>query len=91
MGINSSDMFKKYRRKPVIFAIQWTGNNFSELENFVPKNRYYFTPKSRMLIISNSDADTMVSVNDYIVKKQDGEFYRCKPDIFAKTYDEMTE
>ena len=31
------------------------------------------------------------SLNDYIIKGVNGEFYHCKPDIFAKTYEEVTE
>lgn len=31
------------------------------------------------------------SVGDYIIKGVNGEFYPCKPDIFAKTYEEVTE
>ena len=30
-------------------------------------------------------------IGDYIIKGINGEFYPCKPDIFAKTYDEVTE
>lgn len=31
------------------------------------------------------------SLNDYIIKGVNGEFYPCKPDIFDKTYEEVTE
>ena len=27
------------------------------------------------------------SINDYIIKGVNGEFYPCKPDIFDKTYE----
>ena len=30
------------------------------------------------------------SLNDYIIKGVNGEFYPCKPDIFDKTYEEVT-
>ncbi len=30
-------------------------------------------------------------VGDYIIKGVNGEFYPCKPDIFAKTYEPVTE
>ena len=30
-------------------------------------------------------------IGDYIIKGVNGEFYPCKPDIFAKTYEEVTE
>jgi len=31
------------------------------------------------------------SVNDFIIKGVNGEFYPCKPDIFHKTYDILDE
>lgn len=42
------------------------------------------------------DIDTLegrmeASIGDYIIKGVNGEFYPCKPDIFAKTYEEVTE
>ena len=33
----------------------------------------------------------MTCLNDYIIKGVNGEFYPCKPDIFAKTYEKVTE
>jgi len=30
-----------------------------------------------------------VSVGDYVIKGVQGEFYPCKPDIFATTYEEV--
>jgi hypothetical protein len=30
------------------------------------------------------------SYGDYIIKGVNGEFYPCKPDIFAKTYEELS-
>ena len=31
------------------------------------------------------------SIDDYIIKSVNGEYYPCKSDIFAKTYEEVTE
>lgn len=31
------------------------------------------------------------SVGDYIIKGVNGEFYPCKPDIFEKTYERVTD
>ena len=31
------------------------------------------------------------SLNYYIINGVNGEFYPCKPDIFDKTYEEVTE
>ena len=82
-------MIKKFRKKPVtIEAIQWTGKNLSEIDNFVGGS---IANKSTILIIHTLEGDMEASMGDYIIKGINGEFYPCKPDIFAKTYDEVTE
>lgn len=78
----------KYRKKPVeIEAVRWTGENFTEIENFVgdslKRENYYCTGE---VVISTLEGDMKASFGDYIIKGVDGEFYPCKPDIFAKTY-----
>lgn len=88
-GIKRSDMIKKYRKKPVtIEAIQWNGENLSEIDKFTQgkvKNH------ESVLIIPTLEGDMYASLNDYIIKGVNGEFYPCKPDIFAKTYEKVTE
>ena len=82
-------MIKKFRKKPVtIEAIQWTGKNLSEIDNFVGRS---IANKGTILIIHTLEGDMEASIDDYIIKGVNGEFYPCKPDIFAKTYEEVTE
>lgn len=82
-------MNKKYRKKPVtIEAIQWTGKNLSEIDNFVGES---IANKGTILIIHTLEGDMEASIGDYIIKGVNGEFYPCKPSIFAKTYEEVTE
>ena len=82
-------MIKKYRKKPVtIEAIQWTGKNLSEIDNFVCVS---IANKGTILIIHTLEGDMEASIGDYIIKGVNGEFYPCKPDIFDKTYEEATE
>ena len=33
----------------------------------------------------------LASTGDYIIKGVNGEFYPCKPDVFAKTYEVVEE
>lgn len=84
-----SNMIKKYKKKPVIIeAIQWTGENLSEIDKFTQakvKNH------GLVLIIPTLEGDMYASLGDYIIKGVNGEFYPCKPSIFAKTYEEVTE
>ena len=80
-------MNKKYRKKPVtIEAIQWNGENLSEIDKFTKgkvKNH------ESVLIIPTLEGDMEASIGDYIIKGVKGEFYPCKPDIFLATYEEV--
>ena len=88
-GINISNMYKKYRKKPVVIeAIQWIGNNLSEIDNFIGRT---VDNKETTLVIHTLEGDMEASIGDYIIKGVNGEFYPCKPDIFDKTYEEVTE
>ena len=75
------------RKKPVIVeAVQWIGDNFVEIDNFITS--YHETyPKDGVIFINTLEGVMKASLNDYIIKGVDGEFYPCKPDIFEKTYE----
>ena len=89
MDINIINMYKKYRKKPVIIeAIQWNGKNLSEIDNFMGR---IVENKETILVIHTLEGDMEASIGDYIIKGLNGEFYPCKPNIFAKTYEEVTE
>lgn len=80
-------MIKKYRKKPVtIEAIQWNGGNLSEIRDFM---RRTVVANGLVLIIPTLEGNMHASLNDYIIKGINGEFYPCKPDIFANTYEEV--
>lgn len=82
----------KYRKKPVVIeAIQYTGDNYNEVCEFVGKELR--TPLIQYepgeLIIETLEGNMIASVNDYIIKGIHGEFYPCKPDIFDKSYESI--
>ena len=90
----------KFRKKPVaIEAMQWAGFNLSEIKEFVGDNasveiidtgyKAGVTPPVAVITIHTLEGDMKVSMNDYIIKGVDGEFYPCKPDIFEKTYERI--
>lgn len=39
------------------------------------------------MVIPTLEGDHLANVGDWIIKGVKGEFYPCKPDIFAATYD----
>lgn len=91
----------KGRKKPVIVDyIQWTGINANEIFSFVgEKLKYYVDEDMSTAYIAGQgspicviEIPTLEGVmkalsGDYIIKGVQGEFYPCKPDIFAQTYE----
>lgn len=73
-----------YCKKPVVIeAIRWTGSNLDDIQCFVGSAFTY----DKKLIIHTLEGDHEAKVGDYIIKGVQGEFYPCKPDIFAATYE----
>jgi hypothetical protein len=81
----------KYRKKPVVIeAVQWTGSNLKECLDFGPGViQTEQTPNGRGLVILTLGGLMVVSINDYIIRGVQGEYYPCKPDIFKETYEEV--
>ena len=46
---------------------------------------------SRTFSIKTLEGNMKAENNDWIIKGVNGEFYPCKPDIFEKTYELVTE
>ncbi len=77
----------KYRKLPVeIEAIQWTGDNDVEIDEFITVPHEIFPIQNKIIIPTlegNMEAIEFADIN----KGVNGEFYPCKPDIFDKTYE----
>lgn len=79
----------KYRKKPVVIkAVQWTGNNFGILDDFM-HNAYGVDGKQ--IIIPTLEGCMKANIGDWIIKGIKGEFYPCKPDIFEATYEKVED
>jgi hypothetical protein len=79
----------KFRKKPVVIeAVRWDGEHKTlkapELEGLRWKG---VESSDHSLIIETLEGDHKAMVGDYIIKGVKGEFYPCKPDIFAATYE----
>ena len=78
-----------FKKKPVeIEAIQFTGNNWSEIETFVPVGKYNDDGTFQIITL---EGEHKCSIGDWVIKGVAGEFYPCKPEIFAATYEPPTE
>jgi len=79
----------KFRKKPVVIeAVQWLGDNHPEVTRFQGGCAEYEGDK---VVIQTLEGEMRASVGDWIIKGVNGEFYPCKPDIFAMTYEEVKE
>lgn len=75
-----------YRKKPVtIEAIQFTGDNREEIEQFITVPSYSYS--SAHLVIPTLAGLMYADTGDWIIKGIKGEFYPCKPDVFDATYE----
>ena len=75
----------KFTKKSVtIEAVQFVAANFEEIEEFVDGDAEF---RDGDLIVATLEGPLRASPNDWIIKGVKGEFYPCKPDIFAATYD----
>lgn len=83
----------KYRKKPVVIeAVQWNGNNLTEMQNFMPAEKWELTGgRLSALEIKTLEGNHLATSGDYIIKGVKGEFYPCKPDIFEMTYERVDE
>ena len=83
----------KYVKKPVVIeAIQWNGYNLQEIKEFTGNSadvQYDETEDGVVadLYVHTLEGDMHASKGDYIIKGIRGEFYPCKPDIFANSYE----
>ena len=83
----------KYRKRPVIIeAVQWLGNNFSEVGalSFDVRGPYghenYF-----YLEIETLEGRMRADLGDWTIRGVQNEVYPCKPAIFEATYELVNE
>lgn len=77
-----------FRKKPVeIEAVQWTGDNPGQLVGWMTTSSYLIEDGG--LLIKTLEGTMVAQPGDWIIKGIRGEFYPCKPDIFADTYEEV--
>ncbi len=98
-------MIKKFRKKPVtIEAIRLLNNDDSIEEciewvfkigmetSLIGKSATIDDVKDKGgFYIPTLEGNMKANIGDYIIKGINGEFYPCKPDIFDKTYEKVTE
>jgi len=98
-------MLKIYVKKSIkVPAIEWTGDNLFEIITFTQGKPNIVSPiaadawhtytlivQNQGLKISTLEGEMSADIGDFIIKGVKGEFYPCKPDIFALTYYEVED
>lgn len=82
----------KYRKKPVVIeAIQYTGDNATEIANWTKQlsSERYIEDGGDYLLIQTLEGTMKAIPGDFIIKGIKNEFYPCKPDIFEQTYEKV--
>lgn len=77
----------QFRKKPVVIeAVRFTGTNDDEVLRFVGglKNA---TPSVAGMRIPTLEGTMVAYPGDWIIRGVVGEYYPCRPDIFAATYE----
>lgn len=91
-----------YRKKPVVIeAQQYTFATLTPIIDWLIHNDVDYTYQcdelgkcsgsqdGHTLYLPTLEGEMKVSEGDYIIQGVQGEFYPCKPDIFAETYEEV--
>ena len=84
----------KFRKRPVVVeAEQFTDATKDRCFNWVPGNRFADQDANGapVLVIPTLEGDMRCSLGDWIIKGVNGEFYPCRPDVFAATYDRVLQ
>lgn len=83
-----SELSKRWTKRPVtIDALLWNGENVAAVEAFVDEESLMWAVGKNEPILRTLEGNMTVGLGDYIIKGVKGEFYPCKPDIFAATYE----
>ncbi len=83
-------MIKRYVKRPVeVSALLYRGAQDAEaLEGFVVGRDLVKDIETGQRGIRTLEGIHQITDGDYIIRGVAGEFYPCKPDIFAATYEE---
>jgi hypothetical protein len=79
-----------YRKRPVVVeARNLTVHNIVDLERWCGGSikGTKLPPEQQVIDIHTLEGEMRANMGDWIIRGVNGEFYPCKPDIFAKTYE----
>ena len=82
---------KQYRKKPIVIeAVQYDGDNEFDIKDWAQgaiTSPFTYGKNPPKLEIKTLEGVMTANIGDWIIKGVAGEFYPCKPDVFAATYE----
>jgi hypothetical protein len=83
----------RYRQLPItIEAIQWTGDNFSEIKKFcISAHQSGYKDNDSILIVNQHSYHEYVNQKDWIIFTDFGGFSCVRFEVFEKTYEKIEE
>jgi bifunctional ADP-heptose synthase (sugar kinase/adenylyltransferase) len=81
-------MSNLYRKKPVVIEAEQYRAASDSLP-FVEQDVLQYDEDKHCQYIQTLEGNMLVSDGDWVIKGVKGEFYPCKPDIFAATYESV--
>lgn len=80
-----------FRKKPVqILAMRYTVESCKALHDWMGlEHEDHDLDCEEGIFIDTLEGQMNASLGDWIIKGVEGEFYPCKPEIFAKTYEQV--
>lgn len=82
-----------FRKKPVVIeARQLSADNLESIETWCNGaiKGIMLSREERIIHIQTLEGEMTANIGDWVIKGVKGEFYPCKPDIFAVTYDDVS-
>jgi len=79
----------QFRKKPVVIEARNFGpdEDWNTLVEWCGGKLMGYPDGSRVIVISTLEGEMEASLGDWIIKGVKGEFYPCKPDVCAETYE----
>lgn len=79
----------KYRKKPVVIDAWLFDGSWESARPIIGMSKDIFWSDSDggKIAIMTLEGTMSASAGDYVIRGVKGEFYPCKPDIFAATYE----
>lgn len=79
------------KKTQTVEAWQLTEDTKHSIISILDAGRADFMPFGHGIVLNTADGTLLVSPRDYIIRGTQGNFYSCKPDVFASAYEILTE